>query len=106
MWFNLLQRLSFIDGLTQKCEKDIQLRLQVLPVGQFRVIGKAKFNETLKISWFKGKTLVPELNGLVDVTLPIEHKGEKWTVKTEFISSQIRKKNSLVNSSRDVTLCA
>jgi hypothetical protein len=105
MWLNLLQRMSFIDGIEQNCDKEARLTLNVVPVGQFREIGRNKYNETLKISWFRGSTLQPEWNDLVDVTLPITEKGQTWTVRTEFVSSQIRKKSDLLKSSLSFRVC-
>jgi hypothetical protein len=97
--------MSFIDGLDQKCDKEARLALNVVPVGQFREIARAKFNETLKISWFRGTTLQPQWNDLVDLTLPISEKGQQWTVRTEFISSQIRRNSDLLKSSLSFSVC-
>jgi hypothetical protein len=106
MWINLLRRISFIDGVTQQCKGYIQIHLDVLHVAQFRDSLREKYNETLSISWYKEDSLISEFDGLVHITLPIQQKGQKWAVKTEFFSTQIRKKTDLVKSSLDFTLCA
>ncbi|KAJ3330249.1 hypothetical protein HDU91_003638, partial [Kappamyces sp. JEL0680] len=104
LWLNLLKRLSFIDGIRQDCSgSKPKVHLDVLPLAQFRPDAH-RFNETYIVSWYRDGTQMAKYDNQFDIKLPSSATDHSWSVRVQFLSSEIRAESDFLESWQEFPL--